>query len=131
MSSLFEEADATADAMHKRPGFSEADLQLMFRRLQKRWHPTYTDNQVRDLFELWQDHYRSIRAAEKRAARERIPLLLCECALLLDQMRSMPAEEQVAAGARLQTIAQEIAVMYARATGREGPPPPADAASWA
>jgi hypothetical protein len=47
MSSLFEEADATADAMRKRPGFSEADLRLMFRHLQKRWHPTYADNQVR------------------------------------------------------------------------------------
>ena len=53
MSNLFEEADATADALRKRPGFSEANLQPMFRQLQKRWHPNYTDNQVSDLFEVW------------------------------------------------------------------------------
>jgi hypothetical protein len=36
---LFEEADRAAEVLRKRPGFSEADLQLMFRHLQKRWHP--------------------------------------------------------------------------------------------
>jgi hypothetical protein len=129
MSNLFEEANVAADALRKRPGFSEADLQLMFRQLQRRWHPNYTPEQVRDLFEIWLDHYRSNRAAEKRRAREH-PAAVRERALLLNQMRSMPAEEQIFAGARLQAIAQEIAYMYARATGREGPPPPADAASW-
>jgi len=39
MSSLFDEADHTADAMHKRPGFSEADFRPMFRQLQKTLHP--------------------------------------------------------------------------------------------
>jgi hypothetical protein len=52
MGSLFEEADIAADVLRKRPRFSEADLQLMFRQLQKRWQPNYTAAEVRDLFEL-------------------------------------------------------------------------------
>jgi hypothetical protein len=54
-----------------------------------------------------------------------------ERSLLMNQMSSMSAKGQVAAGARLQAIAQETAAMYARATGRKDWPPPADAASWA
>jgi hypothetical protein len=66
----------------------------------------------------------------KAPAIERTQLLLRERLLLINQMPSMSAEGQVAAGARFQAIAQDIAAMYAGATGREGPPP-ADAASWA
>jgi hypothetical protein len=33
---LFDKADHTADAMHKRPGFSEADLAPMFSALCRR-----------------------------------------------------------------------------------------------
>jgi hypothetical protein len=73
---------------------------------------------VRDLFAIWLDYYRADRAAEKREAIERIPPLLRERLLLINQMPSMPAEGQVAAGARLQPVAQEIACMYARAAGR-------------
>jgi hypothetical protein len=61
------------DGLRKRPGFSEADLELMFRRLQH-------------------------RAAKKREATERIPILLRERLLLINQMPSMSAEVQVAAG---------------------------------
>jgi hypothetical protein len=62
MSNLFKQADI----LRKRPGFSEADLHLMFRQLQRRWHPNYTPEQVRDLFEIWLNHYRADRTAEKR-----------------------------------------------------------------
>jgi hypothetical protein len=46
-------------------------MQLMLRQLQKRWQPNYTAAEVRDLFELWRDHYQVNRAAEKRGAIER------------------------------------------------------------
>jgi 3'-phosphoadenosine 5'-phosphosulfate (PAPS) 3'-phosphatase len=131
MDSLFEEADVAADAMRKRPGFSEADLKLMFRRLQKHWHPNYTDNQVRDLFEIWLDHHRANRAAEKRTAIDRITVSQKEREALVAQLPAMATTEQFNAGLRVMAIANEIAAIYARATGREGPPPPADAASWA
>jgi hypothetical protein len=130
MGSLFEEADVAADAMRKRPGFSEADLQLMFRRLQKHWHPNYTPDQVRDLFEVWLDHHRANCAAEKRAAMDRIAVLLKEREALFAQLPAMATAEQFTASLRVMAIANEIAAMYARATGREGPPP-TNAASWA
>jgi hypothetical protein len=46
-----------------------------------------------------------------------------------DPSRDKSFAEQVSAGLRVMAIAKEIAALYARATGREGPP--ADAASWA
>jgi hypothetical protein len=56
MDSLFEKADAaTTDAMRKQPRFSEADFQPMFRQLQKRGQPNYSDDEVPDLFEVWRD----------------------------------------------------------------------------
>jgi len=42
MSSLFEDADA----MYKRPGFSEADLAPMFRQLRRHWLPNYSDDML-------------------------------------------------------------------------------------
>jgi hypothetical protein len=62
--------------MRKRPGFSEADLQLMFRHLQKRWHPDYSDDEVRDLFEIWRDYYAARRGVERQALIDRMPELL-------------------------------------------------------
>jgi len=122
MSNLFEEADLAADAMRKRPGFSEADLQPMFRQLQKRWHPNYTDAQVRDLFEVWLDQDRTHRSVERQALIARMPKLLRQRDELLDQISDMTAPERVAADLRVQAIAQEIAASYARIQGYDRPP---------
>jgi hypothetical protein len=127
MSNLFENADVAAHALRKRPGFSEADLQLMFRQLQRQWHPNYSPEQVRDLFEVWLDHHRANRAAEKRAAFDHITVLLKEREGLFAQLPALSSAELFTAGLRVAAIAEEIAATYARATGREGPPP-ADAA---
>jgi hypothetical protein len=86
---------------------------------------------VRDLFEVWLDHYRANRAAEKSAVIGRITVLLKVREALFAQLPAMATAEQFTAGLRVMAIANEIAAMYAWATGREGPAPPADAASWA
>jgi hypothetical protein len=129
MSNLFEEADATADAL-RRPGFSEADLQPMFRQLQKRWHPNYTDNQVSDLFEVWRDRLTARRSVERQALIGRMPELIRQRDALVERMPDMSTAEQGAPGLRVQAIANEIAASYARIQDQDRPPSP-DAASWA
>jgi hypothetical protein len=42
----------------------------------------------------------------------------------------MAEPEKVAAGLRMQSLADEIAESYARIQGHDRPPPAADAASW-
>jgi hypothetical protein len=130
MTGLFDEADRAADAMRKRPGFSEADLALVFRQLQKRWQPGLEDAEARELFELWRDHHTARRGVERQALIDRMPALLRQRDALLDQMPDMTAPEQVAASLRVQSIANEIAESCARIQGRDEPPPAGDAASW-
>lgn len=133
MASLFDEADAIADRMHTRAGFSEADLAPMFSALCRRnVTPGYKDEEIRDLFDLWLDHHRAHRSAVRRGLIERMPHLLRERERLLTaiSLGDMTEPKKVAAGLRLQSLATEIAERYARIQGRDRPPP-ADAASWA
>ena len=70
------------------------------------------------------------REAARRDALERIPKLMRQRDLPLDEMRSMAAEEQVAASQQLRAVGDEIAATYALATGREERPPPEAWATW-
>ena len=105
---------ADADAMRKQPRFGEADFQPMFRQLQKRWRPNYSDDEVRDLFEVWRDHGRGI---ERQALIDRMPELLKQRDPLVEQMPDMTTPEQIASGLRVQAIANETAESYARIQG--------------
>jgi hypothetical protein len=98
----------------------------MFWQLQKRGQPNYSDDEVRDLFEVWRDHGRGI---ERRVLIDRMPELLKQRDALVEQMPDMTTPEPVAAGLRVQGIANEIAESYARIQGQDRPPP-TDAASW-
>jgi hypothetical protein len=125
MTSLFDEADYAADAMRKRLGFSEADLAPMFSALSRRSvTPGYKDEEIRDLFDPWFDHYTARRGVERQALIERMPELLRQRDALVEQMPDMTAPGQVAARLRIQAIANEIAESYARIQDR--PPPSAD-----
>jgi acyl-CoA reductase-like NAD-dependent aldehyde dehydrogenase len=92
----------------------------------------YTDEEIRDLFDLWLDHHRAHRPAERRGLIERMPHLLRERDKLLAAMSlgDMTEPEKVAAGLRVQSLAKEIAETYARIRGQDRPPPAATA-SWA
>jgi hypothetical protein len=92
--------------------------------------PGYKDEEIRDLFDLWFDHHQARRGVERQALIDRMPELLRQRDALLEQLPDMPGAEQVAAGLRIAAIAEEIAASYARIQGRDGPAPPADAASW-
>jgi hypothetical protein len=132
LASLFDEAEAIADPMRTRPGFSEADLAPMFSALCRRSvTPGYKDEEIHDLFDLWRDHCRAHRSAEWRGLVERMPHLLQERERLLTAMSlgDMAEPEKVAAGLRVQSLANEIAESYARIQCQDRPPP-ADAASW-
>jgi len=130
MPSLFDEADATADAMRKRPGYSEADLATMFSALCRRSvTPGYKDGEIHDLFDLWFDHYTARRGVERQALIDRMPELIRQRDVLVEQMPDMSPPEQVAAGLRVQAIANEIAESYRMIQGPDRPSPPS-AASW-
>jgi hypothetical protein len=92
--------------------------------------PGYKDEEIRDLFDLWLDHYTARCGVERQALIDRMPELLKQRDALVEQMPDMTAPEQVAAGLRIQAIANEIAESYARIQGQDRPSPPADA-SWA
>jgi hypothetical protein len=97
MASLFDEADAIADRMRTRPGFSEADLAPIFSALCGRSvTPGYKAEEIRNLFDLWLDHRRARRDVERQALIERMPELLRQRDALVKQMPDMTAPGQVA-----------------------------------
>jgi hypothetical protein len=85
--------------------------------------PGYKDEEIRDLFDLWLDHYCAHRSAERRGLIERMPHLLRERERLLTAMSlgDMAEPEKIAAGLRVRLLANEIAESYAMP----------NAASWA
>jgi hypothetical protein len=126
MTSLFDEAAAAAARW--RPEFSDADLALMFRQLQKRRQPGLDDAEAHELFELWRDHHTARRDFERQVLIDRMPELPKQRDALLDQLPDMTAPEQVAAGLRVQAIANKIA-RELRAHSRPRPAAPGDDAA--
>jgi hypothetical protein len=123
MSNLFEEADIAADILRRRPGFVPEDLRIMFRLLQLRYHPNYSDDEFSYVFQLWRDGHQARRAVETAAAIARMLKLLKERDALTERREKLPLTERVVVTERIASIAQEIAAML----GPEKKPPTASA----
>ena len=58
MPGLFQEADIAAQALRRQPGFTKADLEIAFRKIQQTRHPEFSGESFRYAFEIWRDQHR-------------------------------------------------------------------------
>lgn|SRR5262245_15011169 len=117
-SDLLTEMTTIIDKLCRHPRYSEADLPIAFRQVQKRRCPKLTNAECADLFAVWVDTYQTRQDIKTAALRADMAELLRERDALFSERASASPDAIARIDVRLRDIGNEIASAFEARDGR-------------